>query len=531
MSEVLFMYTVRLLLDTTKYDEYELARRFRACWHVHTVVVKHAQHLLNRIENDRDYRALLKEYRSLKKASEHKDTTICGPAKARRQVFSEKMAAIRVSIGLTEYALQKYAARQSLQYGKMLASSQIQKIASNVYKGVEKVLFGKGKRLHIKKLKDVDVIPGKNPKNGICYYDASHTKYYKKSVTPIHPDGEIEYLGLQIPVKHSRNKRTGEYMALALQNGISYCEIKRIPFKNKDRYYVILYMRGTAPKMFTPGHDDMGIDPGVSSMACVTDNGALLEELAPHAKEFERRIAKLQRSVDRSLRISNPENYNPDGTHKKGKRKITPSKTCKRKMRLIRVLHRKQADATDTSHGKLANKIVRMSGAATVNAEKNEYAAMGKRVKETSRQDKPSAVTNKKGEQKTVYKCRRKKRLGSSMSSRAPAKFMAKLENKVKQYGGTFQYVDTKELKASRYRHDTDTYEKVPLSQRSKVINGEEVQRDLYSAFIIRNVKKSLKKPDRRRMIKQFSNFVQIQNSLITKMKADNKTMKQVFGF
>ena len=525
------MYTVRLLLNTTKYDEYELARRFRACWHVQAMVVKHAQHLLNRLRNDREYRTLRKEYGSLKKASENKDKKICGPAKARRKILSEEMKAIRVSIGLTESALQQYAARQSLQYGKMLASSQIQKIASNVWKSVVKILFDKGKHLHIKKLKDVDVIPGKNPKNGVCYYDADHTKYYKKSVIPIHPDGEIEYLGLQIPVKHSRGKRSREYMAMAMKNEISYCEIKRIPFKNKDRYYVILYMKGTAPKMLTPGHDDMGIDPGVSSMACVTDNGAILEELAPHAKDYERNIARLQRSVDRSLRISNPENYNPDGTRKKGRRKITPSKTCKRKMRMIRVLHRKQADATNTSHGELANKIIRKSGAATVNAEKNKYAAMGKRAKETTREDKASVVTNKKGEQKTVHKFKRKKRLGSSLHSRAPAKFLTKLENKVKQYGGTFQYVDTKELKASQYRHDTDTYEKIPLSQRSKVINGKEVQRDLYSAYIIRNVQETLQTPDRERMTQQFDNFVQIQNKLITEMKADHKTMKQVFGF
>ena len=33
----------------------------------------------------------------------------------------------------------------------------------------------------------------------------------------------------------------------------------------------------------------------------------------------------------------------------------------------------------------------------------------------------------------------------------------------------------------------TDTYEKIPLSQREKKIGNRKVQRDLYSAFLIRN--------------------------------------------
>ena len=41
------MHTVRLLLDTTKYDEYIINRRFHAVSHIHNVLVKHAMKLLN----------------------------------------------------------------------------------------------------------------------------------------------------------------------------------------------------------------------------------------------------------------------------------------------------------------------------------------------------------------------------------------------------------------------------------------------------------------------------------------------------
>ncbi len=42
------------------------------------------------------------------------------------------------------------------------------------------------------------------------------------------------------------------------------------------------------------------------------------------------------------------------------------------------------------------------------------------------------------------------------------------LKRKVEAAGGVYAEVDTKEFKASQYNHVTDTYEKIPLSQRRK---------------------------------------------------------------
>ena len=52
----------------------------------------------------------------------------------------------------------------------------------------------------------------------------------------------------------------------------------------------------------------MGIDPGVSEDACV------LEELAPNAIQYEKKIQKISQRMDCSRRISNPNKYNEDGT-------------------------------------------------------------------------------------------------------------------------------------------------------------------------------------------------------------------------
>ena len=45
--------------------------------------------------------------------------------------------------------------------------------------------------------------------------------------------------------------------------------------------------------------------------------------------------------------------------------------------------------------------------------------------------------------------------------------------------------VSASKLKASQYDHASDTYEKVSLSDREKIIDGHMVQRDCYSSFVI----------------------------------------------
>ena len=87
------------------------------------------------------------------------------------------------------------------------------------------------------------------------------------------------------------------------------------------------------------------------------------------------------------------------------------------------------------------------------------------------------------------------------------------------------------ENKASQYNHVTDAYEKIPLSQREKEIGNRKVQRDLYSAFLIRNADLDFKHPDREKCEYEFEDFANLQDQLILKMKESGLSMRQCFGF
>ena len=140
-------------------------------------------------------------------------------------------------------------------------------------------------------------------------------------------------------------------------------------------------------------------------------------------------------------------------------------------------------------------------------------------------------VKQKDGTVKVIQKYKRKKRFGRSINRRAPARFLLELERKLEAVGGVYAEVDTKEFKASQYNHVTDTYEKIPLSQREKEIGNRKVQRDLYSAFLIRNADLDFKHPDREKCEYEFEHFANLQDQLILKMKESGLSMRQCFGF
>ena len=47
----------------------------------------------------------------------------------------------------------------------------------------------------------------------------------------------------------------------------------------------------------------MGIDEGPSTVAAVSEDLAILEELAPKCKDYNKQIARLQRQIDASTRL------------------------------------------------------------------------------------------------------------------------------------------------------------------------------------------------------------------------------------
>lgn len=273
-------HTIRLKLKTTADDEAVIERRFRALAHVHNVVVKHVRNQIFRLEHDPEYKELMEQRAKLSKEAEK----LSADEKKEKKSLNEQLQKIRSKYGLTEYSLYSYIKVCGRQFKKQISSTQVRKEASYVWRSAQKYLFSNGKQIHFKKQSDFSTIGGKTNQSGARFDAATCT---------------VNWIGLSIPCVIPKREAEYRYHQEALKGEICYCEISRLMFPNGWHYYAIIVLKGEAPKKERQvGTDTMGIDPGVSTIAAVSDSKLVLQELAPDAKKYNRRIEKLQRYVN-----------------------------------------------------------------------------------------------------------------------------------------------------------------------------------------------------------------------------------------
>lgn len=506
------MHTLTIPLKTTKYDRQIMIKRFYAASKVHNTIVKHARKLLIQLDHDKEYQELRDSYIGFNDP----DHKLSKDEEKLKKSLARQMNVIRKNYGLTEHALQAYIKKSGPKCRKCLSSQQLQKIATRVWKGVENILFNSGEELHFKANSRYLNIGGKSNANG--------AKFDKETMT-------VSWLGLELKCKIRQNEKNLAYIEQSLDHKIKYCEISRKMFSDGWHYYVIIYLDGEAPKKITnTGKRRMGIDPGVSMIACVGDDVMILEELAPRCKEYNKKIVKLQRSIDISQRITNPNKYKSDGTFKEGnKDKWIFSKTCLKKKRLLTAIYRQKAAYIKQCHEILANRLIMTADEFIV--EKMNFKALQKKTKKTKKKQEYTPFKKNDGTIIMIRKYKKKKRYGKSLNNRAPASLLTILKRKCNLYGATFEYIDTNEFKASQYDHISDTCIKCSINQRIKIIGDHKVQRDLYSAFLIRNTNEELNFTDREKCIRGFDNFIVMHDKLVDSMKKMGTSMKQCFGF
>lgn len=469
-------------------------------------MVKRSIHLLNRLKHDKQYQSLLDAY--------HKADAGSKEAKA----IGKQMNTYRESIGLSKSGLEAYIKVWQKQHSDHISSHQAQKEAQRVMSGVDKVIFGNGRQLHFRKLSQTTTLCSKSPNNGTAFERESMSFRWLKDTFFLEP-----------------LEKDNLYIIQALYpNGteplpISYCEIKRMMFPNGWHYYLNIYIKGTAPQKHAIGTGKAGIDPGTSTMAISTERKAILRELAPQTNSYTKRLKNTLKAMDKSRRDSNPDNYDSDGKPIKGRKVWRKSKRYKMLQRKYQSLYRQKALYIRQSHCILANEVLEQ--ADNIIVEHMDYRGLQHRTKDTERQDKTSVIKNSRGKHQTIHKYKRKKRFGKSLGSRAPSEFLTILKQKLNAAGGQYNEVNTKTFKASQYNHANDTYTKVSLSTRFKTIDGVEVQRDLYSAFLIQHSNSNLDAPDRRACIIDFQAFVDFQNKEIQYLKASGQSMPECFGF
>jgi len=382
---------------------------------------------------------------------------------------------LRKAYSLTKFELQKYLGKQRRKAGssyKQLGAGEIQVIAEQAYQTLEKVLFYQIKphKVRFRSKFDLDVsyrnrvnteatrlVPSDKP--GIAY-----RLYIHKASTFV-----------DIPEK-AFNKY--QQMSLMRSEKIKYVQIIRKTIRGKKVYTLQIVCQGFPPSKVTKGEGVVGIDPGISTVAFASQSEVAFVDLVPkNIARKEKLLKDLDRKIERSQRVNNPECYDERGKIKKGARFKRPSKRQIRLRNRRRKVYRSLSEERKKLQGQLINRIV--SQASIIRVEELNVKGLQKR----SRDIRINPKTNR------PYS---KKRFGKAIFRAAPSAFRTALETRAFQLGIEFEVISPKDVKPSQYNHITQTFEKKPLSTRVYDLSDSYpgVQRDLYSAFLIGHIEK-----------------------------------------
>ena len=478
-------FTLELPLGVTQEQYYELNQTYKIARYIYNSTVKK---VINRIKQMKQ----TKRYRNLIASLTHN--------KRQDKPIYNELNKLREEYKLTKNWIEKDVKKHQRYFRKHINSQIAQKLSNQIWQACEDYFFGDGDKIHFKKFDSIMTLTGKSNSTGIRF-----------------KDNKVYFRHLELSLKRELNN----YEWQALRNPISYCRLKRRFIKGKYKFYIQIVLKGQPPVKYDkktgevrnyPSQGDVGLDIGTSTIAYASETDVKIIELANKVKGYEDKLRRLQRKLDRQTRANNPNNYNTNGTIKKGRKRWYYSKNMQKTLAQIKEIYRKQTDIRSYQHHVLANQIINLGDKFYV--EKMNFKALSKKAKNIE-------ISKKTG------KFKRKKRFGKSIGNRAPAKLLSIIAYKLKYYGKELVEIDTISAKASQFNHANETYKKKKLSQRWTVVDGYRVQRDMYSAFLIMNIASDLKSFDLNKCNDRFENFLKLHENEVKRLTG-NKNLSSI---
>ena len=428
-----FITEIPLKVDSTQ--ESELLSKFEAARQLYNACLGEA---MTRMKLVRDSEA----FKIAKKISKTNK-------KERIEAFSAARQAYRYS----DFDLQTYAtitASSSKWIAKIVDSNTQQTIAKRAFLASERVMFGRAKKVRFKVPSRFRSVEGKTNKQGLRWKDNQLVWGTLKLRLIIDESNEVIMHGLQSPIKYVRllwRELNGKrrWYAQLINEGV--------PFQKEENYVSVGLI---------------GIDLNISNIAFVGDNFAGLLPFAEKVPTYEKEITALQRKMQRSQRVNNPDNFELDfevkkghrtvkkkGKVKKGKRQWKKSSNYRKAVQKKQEIQRKKAAYAKSKNREIVNEILRH----------------GKDIKTEN--------VSVKGWQK-LY--------GKAISAKSPGFVQSELIRKAEKAGGSVHKFSTQKTALSQTHLDGNRVKKTLSERVHHDATGITMHRDLFSAYLSRHV-------------------------------------------
>lgn len=456
-------YILELKLDIQPFQQHKLERFFEAARVVYNTCLSIALKRSNQLKIYQPYLDLLKENSSKKR--------------------NDALKQIRLNFGFSEYQLHEVVVSVRNQL-KFIGSFEAQALATRAFRTVEKLHYGEANKVHFKRKGEMDSIENKSNATGLR-----------------EKDGVILWNGLEL---HYITKKNDAYAQLAHLDRTKFVRIVRRTIRGKIIFFAQLIKEGVPPlKNRSTKDGEVGIDIGTSTVAIVSDEKVSFQPLINNEHTLKKQAQKIrciQRKMDRSKRVTNPNKFNANGTiNRTNKESWNLSNRYKKLLIELQNINRKHRIFRKESHEQLANAIICLGN--QVKVEKMSFSGLQKRVKETK-------INEKTGHYQ------KKKRFGKSLLNYAPSMLLTIIDRKLNYFGQKLLLVDTYKVRASQFNHFDHSYKKKTLAERWNDFNGIKVHRDLYSAFLIQQVQEDLETIDVKKCTEKFDTFLEKHNIL-----------------
>ncbi|HNG92197.1 MAG TPA: hypothetical protein PLB32_05320, partial [Acidobacteriota bacterium] len=351
-----FVATFELEVDAAGFAQLE--KRLNAYRQVYNATLGELARRLKRARKSPEWEAA----RDLPKGSEE-----------RNAAFAE----VRKKYGLSVGEAQKIAKGVVEGHVAELTNSRIvQQVAKRAWRAVEKVMYGKAKRVRFKRRDEYHSFETNANDTGIRVGITTGTVCVGKQTFEFKAD------------------ETNPYHVHALQHRVKYARMLKRRIKGRSRWYVQMIVEGKPyrdpKKHTTQAGARVGLDFGPSLIAVSTETESFQEPLSGELDRQQAEIRRLRRRMDRSRRATNPQNYHPNGTVKKGRKRWQQSSRYRQTKQQLQNLERCKAAHRKSLHGNLANRVVRLGN--QIHTEKVAYRGWQKQFGKSIGHHAPSAL-------------------------------------------------------------------------------------------------------------------------------------------
>lgn len=473
----ILVLTLPLKLEPWQYDR--LNRKMNTACKIYNTMLKKRWKLYLEMTNRKDWKDASEIIKIERRKAEEKKKQESPDASKKKKKGEEKaektpelIAAYEVhnqlmkDYGFSKYGLQSESIQYASHYSAVIPSTMAQmSIGKRMWSAFDDVFFGTGDEVSFKRWHQFNSL-STDGKSGMRLIQDENDRPY---ILVSNRSAQAKPLKLYFDYPKDLYGQT-----------LFACPIKVITLvrrqeKSKWHYYVQFSVdaSGCTNEMSNPAHPvgfgKVGLAIWRGDLYAVSEHCVKHFNLNPWREEVEPQRDELTRQMEVLKRQNNPDNYNVDGTAKKGRRHWNHSRRYLELARRKRELERVNRERRALYHRHIVYELLEMGDEFVMydyyfRTEKEKY---------------------KKEEEKTSSEFKKEKDRRKSIQEDAPSALLSMLSQKLKMY----QRPDITRYEVPErlywYQHIENTSQKELLPHRTVFVDGEKMSQTAYRAFLM----------------------------------------------